>query len=367
MREQAEQPEQPEGGFVIIVLLTLLVPMLLVVGAFSVTMTGRTNELNVEMDEERALLVAEAGVDDAIFKAQNLNLLNGQTYVRTLSAGLSYKTVVTYLQADGLDNDGDTAVDEPDEDVYQVVVTGYSRNTRRRIAAYLGPVPALDIEATAVATQNPAVEIDLRGSSEISGHDVDLSGASTGTVKVGLSIESPGTVAHLDSEVTGGEESKVVGAVTAPYVESIGLAAKTVDLTVLVPLLQNAANLVLTSDRYSAYNFGNGPAGISNIAYREGNVKFAGASQGAGILVVTGDLEVTGNFKFWGVIIVLGNLLNSAGTAEIYGSIIQGPSGGMVQGKGTLKVQYSADAVDLANNSGATRYVAFNGWQELSR
>ena len=59
-----ERTEQQEGGFVIVVLLTLLVPMLLVVGAFSVTMTGRTNELNVELDSERALLAAEAGVDD---------------------------------------------------------------------------------------------------------------------------------------------------------------------------------------------------------------------------------------------------------------------------------------------------------------
>jgi hypothetical protein len=181
----------------------------------------------------------------------------------------------------------------------------------------------------------------------------------------GMSIEDPGTVAHLNSELTGSEPMQVtgIGGVTPNTAE----AMIKVDLTVLVAQLQNAANIVLTSDSYSAYNFGDGPAGISNITYREGDVKFAGNSQGAGILVVTGDLEVTGNFRFDGVIIVLGSLLNSAGTALIHGSIIQGPSGSQIQGKGNLTVQYSSAAVELANNSGATRYVAFNGWQELSR
>lgn len=366
MREQAEREE---GGFVIVVLLTLLIPMLLVVGAFSITMTSRTKELNVEMDQERALMAAEAGVDDALFKASTTGLVDGMTFQRTLANGLSFESVVTHLYVDNIDNDGDGLKDalDKDEDVFQVVVTGTSRTTERRIAAYLGRVVSLVDTKSAMALQNPSVTLDLHGTSIVSGQDVDMNNVPTGVVEPGMSIEAPGTVADLDAELTGAERDQVRGAGYMAGTPSLALASTAVDLTTLVPQLQNAANIVLTSNHYSAFDFGNGQAGVANITYREGDVKFAGNTQGAGILVVTGDLELKGTFRFDGVIIVLGRINNSGGTADVFGSIIQGPTGGSILMKGTMVVQYSKDAVNLANNLGIPRYAAFNGWQELSR
>ena len=158
------------------------------------------------------------------------------------------------------------------------------------------------------------------------------------------------------------EQTKVVGPGGPP---SLG-TADPIDITTLVAQLRNSANLILTSNMYASYSFGDGGAGTANITYRDGNVTFAGNSTGAGVLVVTGDLEMKGTFRFDGVIIVLGKILNSAGNATIYGSILQGPAGGKLEAKGTLDINYSSEAINLANNVSG-QYVAFNGWQELSR
>jgi hypothetical protein len=231
------------------------------------------------------------------------------------------------------------------------------------VAAYLGPVPLLPPIEAAVVTQDPNVIIKLQGTPLITGDDTDVDGgAGSGPDVPGIAIAPPGTVAYLDSELTGSEPSKVQGLGPSP---SLGVAA-TIDIATLVAQIQNVANLVLTSDQYSDYSFGDASAGTTTITYRNGNVKFAGDTRGAGILVVTGNLTMVGNFRYDGVIIVLGKIENSAGTAQVYGSILQGPAGGEITLKGTADLRYSSEAIALAN-SAAGGYVSFIGWQELAR
>jgi len=199
--------------------------------------------------------------------------------------------------------------------------------------------------------------------SRISGFDTNMDGTpGPGAPVPGLSIASPGTVAHLTSELDAFEQTKVIGAGAAP---SLSVSAP-IDLPTLVAQLKNIANVVLTNNMYANFNFGDGPAGTANITLREGDLDFAGTSQGAGILVVTGDLNMKGDFRFDGVIVVLGEVSNSAGTAAVYGSILQGAAGGEIDTRGTFDLFYSSQAINLANSLSG-RYVAFNGWQELSK
>ena len=353
---------QEESGFVLVIIIILLLPMLLVVGAFSVAMTGRTNELRVELNTERALLAAEAGVDSAIYRGQTGKLVDGETWERTLGPGVFFEATPTYLKADGLDNDNDGQTDEADEDVFQVVVLGVHNSTERRVAAYLGPISLLPPIKGPLTVENQNVALDLRGSSLVSGFDILMDGTPTGKDVPAISITPPGTTADLLAELNGSEQPKVVGfggtpsLATTPFLDLVSAAA----------LLQNIANLVLTSDKYASFNFGDGPGGVANITYREGDVMFNGNTQGAGILVVTGNLRMLGNFRFDGVVIVLGDVRNSAGTAEVYGAILQGPGASIVQGKGNLMVRYCEEAIGLSNATSGD-YVAFNGWQELAK
>ena len=64
----------------------------------------------------------------------------------------SFTTTPSYLKTDGKDNDGDGNIDEPDEDVYQVVVSGTYRNTTRRLAAYVGMTPVAPSFDSALST-----------------------------------------------------------------------------------------------------------------------------------------------------------------------------------------------------------------------
>ncbi|MHC4515567.1 MAG: hypothetical protein ACYTGW_16305 [Planctomycetota bacterium] len=352
-----------EQGFVMVTLFTLLVPLLIIVVAFTATMAGRTNELRVELDEELALLAAESGVDDAIYQGRTGDLKDGVNYGRNLGRGQSFEVEPTYLMDDGKDNDNDTKIDEEDEDVFQVVVTGTYRGTSRRLAAYLGPVPLLPTIEAAVTVQDPSIELRLNGTPWVSGNNRNMDDTpGAGADLPGLGITPPGTLAQLISELNPTEQSKVVGTGGAPSLAN----ANDIDLVTLVTQIQNIADVVLTANVYASYNFGHGPSGAAKITYRNGDVTFTGNTRGAGILVVTGDLYLKGTFRYDGVVIVLGQIVNSAGTAQVYGAILQGPSGGKFEIKGTMDVYYSEQAVALAN-SVSGRYVAFIGWQELAR
>ncbi|MHC5065118.1 MAG: hypothetical protein ACYTG5_14220 [Planctomycetota bacterium] len=361
MKQQLFQ--KGESGFVMVTMLTLLIPLVVVAAALTSTMNGRASEFRAEYEEELALLAAESGIDDAIFRGRIGTLVGGSTYSRTLGLGQVFKVEPTYLKTDGIDNDGDTLVDEDDEDVFQVIVIGAYRDKVRRIAAYLGPVPLIPPLGSPMNSQDPSVSIDLMGTPMLDGGDYNIDGsAGPGPALPGLAIAPPGTVAHLDAELSPSEESQVVGTGPTPSIDT----GPGIDVTTIVSVIQNIANIVLTSSNYSSYTFGDASLGQANITYRNGNVSFKGNSQGSGIMLVTGDLNMSGNFRFDGIIIVLGKISNSAGTAFVNGAILQGPSGGLIETKGTFDLRYSSEAIALANSISG-RYVAFNGWQELAR
>lgn len=352
-----------ESGVVMLTMLTTLVPLLLIVGAFTAVMSSRSAEQRQVLDEERALMAAESGIDDAIYRGQIGTLADGQKYQRDLSGGMSFTVTATHLGSDGADNDTDGSTDETDEDVFQVIAEGTYRNSTRRLAAYLGPtasLPTLSMTG-AMAIYNPSININLGGTPDISGNDLNIDGTSASTTNYGMTIASPGTVADLSSTISKKERSKISGLGGSP---SLGTAAAE-DLASITASIQNSANLVLTSNHYSGKDMGSGASGVSNIIYRNGDVKFSGGS-GAGVMLVTGDLTITGNYRFDGVIIVLGSIKASGGTADVYGGVIMGPASSEVYSRGTLGIHYSSEGLGLANNNSGS-YVSFNGWQELAR
>ena len=211
---------------------------------------------------------------------------------------------------------------------------------------------------------DPNVVIELKGTPRMSGYDLNIDGSGgPGPDVTGFEIGPTGTLAHLNSELTGSEPSKVIGTGGTP---SLSVATTPIDVQTIVNQVKNIANIVLITDKYSAFKFGDASKGEANIIYRDGDVTFSGNSRGSGVMVVTGQLTMSGKFRFDGVIIVLGPVSNSAGTTKIRGAIIQGGNGGGVQTKGTFDLDYSSEAIALANSI-AGRYVSFNGWQELSR
>ena len=344
-----------------VTLVIVLMPLVLLVGAFTSTMLARSQRLLAELDEAKALHVAEAAVDEAIYRAETGTLISGTAFERDLGRGLSFRAEPVHLGSDGVDNDDDGEVDEHDEDVFRLVVVGRYRGTSRRLAAYLGPVSWLPALGAAVVVHGPNPELRLEGTPLVSGFDHRLDGSAGEAANdgAGVSIAAPGTVADLLATLDPSEQALITG--TPSLDESAPL-----DVDALVVAVQNSANLVLTNGTYGSYDFGNGALGTANITYRDGSVRLTGNSRGAGILLVTGDLELSGTFRFDGVVIVLGELRAAAGTADIYGSVILAGPSARLRSTGTANIRYSANALTLANQRSG-RYVTFNGWQEISR
>ncbi len=351
-----------QDGFAAIGMVVMLVPLLFTVGSFLQTMTSRGQALQHDVREEKALMAAEAGVDVAMYQARLGLLVNGATYSETVPGGATFTTVCTNLGGDGIDNDGDGPVDgaDPDEQVFQVVSTGVHGNARRRVVAYLGFTSFLPTVTAAATVTNPTMGINITGAARINGTNVGLTGAAVGSGdSPGLSITTPGTTANLLSQLTPSEQGKVLGTGGTP---SLGSTVP-VDVNAIATQAASTAGVVITGTNISSTTYGSAVTPVT--AYRAGNVKFTGNTTGYGLLVVTGDLTIAGNFTWNGVVVVLGTLDAGAGTAQIRGGVIMGPSSPLLDIRGTCDLRFSGVAVQLAAGLSG-RYSLFNGWQEVS-
>jgi len=362
---QATIDRSGERGTVMVMVLLLLLPLAMMFGGFALAMHGRDNRLSDEVARERCFWAAEAGVDDASHRAGAAVLTLNTPITVNLGEGLSYQFSAKDLGHDNVDNDGDGAADalDPDEDLLEVHSIGRYRGIEREIAIWLGRTQFLPPLYGAITFSSPATDIRLTGTPQFNGNNYNMNGTLGDPTKSqrGASIMQPGTTGNLLSHLSASEQSKVLGPGGTP---SLGTGAA-FDVNALADEVRNAANLVLTNNSYSSYSFGNGQAGTGFVTYRNGDLRLAGNTRGAGILVVTGNLTLVGNFRFDGIVIVLGSLDCGAGTADIYGALVMGPNSPNVRATGTFRLRYCDDAIQLANRLSG-RYVTFNGWQELA-
>ena len=85
---------------------------------------------------------------------------------------------------------------------------------------------------------------------------------------------------------------------------------------------------------------------------------------GQGLLLVDGDLRLTGHFEFWGVVVVRGRLLASGAGNRIVGALLAGGGGGVHQ-LDALSVRYASCVVRAALLAGGVlRPVPERGWSE---
>src|SRR5262249_7850881 len=289
-------------------------PILFVIGSYLQTMSGRNSRLQLEVKEERAMLVAESGVDVALFAARSGVLVAGPHavyhYTGTLAGGGSYTVTCPYLKGDGIDNDHNGLIDDAPEDVFEVVSTGTLATSQRRVAAYLGFSPFL-LPATSALTmvnQNPT-DITINGSPTLSGRNYTVTGVPVGSGDTyGISIEQPAPTTRITSLLTAGEASHVTGATPTPSVGS-GSNYTAAAFNSVVTQARNAAQIVITNGILNGnVTYGNAITGPQYIVYRNGDLKVNGNFSGAGLLVINGNLTVTGGMIWKGVVLVTGNI-----------------------------------------------------------
>ena len=103
-------------------------------------------------------------------------------------------------------------------------------------------------------------------------------------------------------------------------------------------------------------------------------LQIAGNSTGYGILIVEdGDLRISGNFGWWGIIIVTGQNVGvgflGGGNQTVYGAVISNETAtdpGYREGvlQGNAKLRYSCEALDSSLNN--RKLTAIVGWKDLA-
>jgi len=91
-----------------------------------------------------------------------------------------------------------------------------------------------------------------------------------------------------------------------------------------------------------------------------------GTFSGAGILIVNGNLNMSGQFTFHGLIIAYGNTnisIQTTGQSVLYGAMIIVGNNTSYQQSGNSTIQYSSDALDRAANEVIGKYLIADWWE----
>lgn len=98
-----------------------------------------------------------------------------------------------------------------------------------------------------------------------------------------------------------------------------------------------------------------GTSSLPRITHVTGDVRIAGNIEGYGVLILDGELEVTGNFSFEGLVIMRGEgEIRANGNARIYGAVLIAESSTLdadaeLDVRGNVEVQYDSCALAHAD------------------
>jgi hypothetical protein len=350
----------PQGGFAIVSVLSVLVPLMAVVGAMIALLGGRSARLQAAIGKSRASTAAEAGVDAALFLANDGSLISGSPVSFDLGGGLGYVIDPLWLGGDSDDNDSDGSTDEVDEQAWQIVVRGTHGRSEARVVAHFRKATGLPVVPAVVRVHAPATALTLTGTTLISGADVNIDGTPGSPTDdvYGIAIAAPGTAADLAAQLDPGESSVVEGVGGAPSLT----VSPGVDVQALIDRYRTFHDVDLVASTYSGASFGDGPGGLFQITFRNGDLELTAGSTAAGILVVDGDLDLNAGSRVDGIVIVRG-AVRLGGSAIVRGSLLVGPACSEVSDTGGSQVCYSVEAVDRARL--LDERFRISAWQEV--
>jgi len=334
---------------------------------------------------QRAQDAAESGIHHLLgalqgpgrYKVLADGLLEGTlSGIEGSDAAQRYEVVLESAADDDRDNDLDGLVDEEDEkDMYEVTSTGHADRMDKTVrvtllARYRAPtMPA----ATYIA--DPTADLNLAGNAFlISGQDVDLNGAKTGDTVWGIGVAGdPGAILN---QLGKQQDDNIVGTGGQRSVSSVD----TIDFNQLVDDAVRSANVRLESGAVEKPSAPGewGTLDTPAILFGSGDIKISGGGSGAGVIVVDGNLTISGNFEWHGLLIARGEIIFSGGggTKRITGGVVverdvlSGTSGATSSGfgsgdlaiNGTVDILFSKDTLSIINKAFAT-YSILN-WRE---
>jgi len=258
---------------------------------------------------------------------------------------------------------------------YNINISGPDSSLLVRSTAYFSGVQHTSIAAarrrkmdipgikSALYIDAQTIDLHLSGNVDIDGNDHMINGApGTGTALPGIGVDSPADSSFVVNDISKNISKAIIGAGASPSVRNV------YDNTDWIKVTQDyifSADIVLPTGTYSqGTTFGT--IAEPKITYCTGNVDFTDAT-GAGILIINGDMKLSGNFNFYGIVIAYGNSTirtQTIGNNGIYGATVLVGDNVNIDSQGNAKFYYSSQAIQLAKqNLRSSRFEITNWWE----
>lgn len=359
-----------ERGGTLGILLLGMVALAGAIAAFLSVEKARQGRALAQVEGERAFGIAESGVDqvavllnaDAWNAGSTLNWISddvdndGDGLVDEGDERLSATS--NLWATDGADNDADGQVDEEDEQIARVRSFATIGRTTRSVTGWLRRTSAiLPTPAGAVYLNDPFATTTFSGNAfRVDGNDVNLNGTPGPAPPLyGMAIN--GDPQQVVAQLSGQQQDNVLGIGGYP---SVGAYAPNDPQFIQSFIDAFEANASVVFNNYGGTytgSLGDWTSGQFEIAKSNGNFQVGGGSTGAGILLVEGDLDISGEWDYVGYIFVTGRVRMSGGGGGkrlrgalfVGGDVIQ--SGSDFTITGTVEILYSSEALFLVRNA----------------
>ncbi|MCH8942368.1 MAG: hypothetical protein IIA48_08040 [Bacteroidetes bacterium] len=208
------------------------------------------------------------------------------------------------------------------------------------------------------------LNINLHGNIDINGNDHDIDGSEIpGFPLPGIGVDTQADSAYIIDNIKSKINNSIQGAGGAP---SVGVVQDTTNWLEISENFIFAADITLSSGTYSTGSvFGTKSEPL--ITYITGDVHFTGSAYGYGILIINGNLEMSGNFTFHGLVIAYGQSsveTKTTGNSGIIGAAIFVGNSIDMQATGNAKIYYSTQAIDnLKAKIKSSRFKILSWWE----
>jgi len=240
----------------------------------------------------------------------------------------------------------DLSISGPDTNLVIISVADFNNKMHTSIVnAKREPIKMPGVNSALYISSN-TISLHLNGNVDINGNDHKISGgAGTHSPLPGIGVDDVTDSAYVINNIKSKISNAIQGYGGAPSVYTV---PDTIDWLGLSEEFIFSADTVLTTGTYSSGSvFGTTLDPI--ITYCNGDVDFTDAT-GAGIMVINGNVNLSGNFDYYGIVIVYGQSsirCQTIGNNGIYGGTILVGDSVSVESQGNAKFYYSWEAVNL--------------------
>jgi len=403
-----------ENGIILMVVL-IFMGILALVGATATIITTTDTKIGANYKtSEKALYVAEAGAHEARERLRpsavypitdaHTDKTQWRAYIGTdpksqkkgydssnamhirtasLQTDMDYTVLITH-QLDTIDptkvlywgdDDGDgtwTRNTTTGENIYLITVYGNAEGSTKTVQLEVTRVPTITVKGALYS----GTSSNIQGNVTVDGNDSCGGAAMPGiaTPQANNEADPDDPVSAPAGAVTGSEgvDPDVSYEVTPPInVQSIAdVLKKSADFSYSVNSATHAASTTPgPGDGWGTPDLAAVPPTCSscNIVHYDTNgtsISFSGNISGCGILVVEGDLDISGGFEWYGTVIVTGSFqfTGGAGAKNIMGAVISGASTDGDFVGGNVDIDYCSTATESQTQNHALPILS---WKEV--